>query len=120
MEKYFNLRTDAVWEKSRLLAFYRYSMKLGIFLPNEKKYIIKKLILDNDQDGVKLTDKLDRNEYTDFEGISTDFRTQNFQICKFFVNLIKKSLFHSSTSCEGFFPNILFASRFLASLSFAI
>ena len=56
-------------------------MKLGLFIPSEKKYVIKKLSPDIDDERTNLNTVVDRNEFTDYEGLTKDARTTNFQLC---------------------------------------
>ena len=56
-------------------------MKLGLFIPSEKKYIIKKLSPDTDDETKTLRSVVDRNEFVDYEGLTKDARTTNYQLC---------------------------------------
>jgi hypothetical protein len=94
-------------------------MKLGIFIPSEKKYIIKKLCPDYDDESNSVNLTAARNEYREYVGLTKDARTTNYQICKL-NNSFNKSLFHSPAPSCSFFTDLLSASGFLAPVPFEI
>ena len=78
------LRTDAVWEKYTLASFFNQFIKCGIFFPAEQKYIIK----DAEQDPqFEKTDEgpFDLSEHVDFNGLTKDGKTTEFQICIIYI-----------------------------------
>lgn len=71
------LRTDAVWEKEKLIAMYKKKIGQAQFIMEENKYMIRDIETDSlSAEGRKIDDLA---EYVDFHGFKDDGLTESYQ-----------------------------------------
>ena len=71
------LRTDAVWEKEKLIAMYKKEIGKGEFITDLNKYMVRNIEADSlGAEGRKIGDLA---EYVDWHGYRDDGLTDSFQ-----------------------------------------
>ena len=97
-------------------AFYRWSCKVGKFVPHLQQYVIRNLLLDPDIERSGANKSIDMKNYRPFKGLTKEFFPTDFVFCK----RPNPSQCQAPRPRVGVFADVVLAPGLLESLPLAL